>query len=223
MADDPLVARNHSNITTYRMLFRVLSRGRSILKLRRCTIRDFGASIHAPTLGALIQSDSPTFPRRMELLRDMQRSTPWHALEQKSASTADSIFEQLLRLQGVPSTATLGTKGDPLGLKNSSPFDFPNRLVDPGCQSLINPATPYNYIKTQCFAPPTVPVSFAAQCIWILRCCHASAKRSGILFESARQCRSRTRDVELRFFPLQKQLQPSDFGELQCPVPGGGF
>src|ERR1700732_5446957 len=100
MAEYPLVARNHSNITTYRMLFRVLSRGRSILKLRRCTIRDFGASIHAPTLGALIQSDSPTFPRRMELLRDMQRSTPWHALEQKSAWLESWINSPLHRVLG---------------------------------------------------------------------------------------------------------------------------
>jgi hypothetical protein len=65
---------------------------------------------------------------------------------------------------GVPFTATMGINGDPLGLANSSPFDFPNLVGGPGCQSLVNPGNPNNYIKTQCFAPPTAPDSFAAQC-----------------------------------------------------------
>ncbi len=65
---------------------------------------------------------------------------------------------------GVPLTATMGSNGDPLGLQNSAPFDFPNRLFDSGCQSLTNPGNPNNYIKTQCFALPTAPASFAAQC-----------------------------------------------------------
>jgi Carboxypeptidase regulatory-like domain/TonB dependent receptor/TonB-dependent Receptor Plug Domain len=56
---------------------------------------------------------------------------------------------------GVPFTATFGTNGDPLGLNGSDTWDFPNRLVGPGCQSLINPGNPNNYIKTQCFAVPT--------------------------------------------------------------------
>jgi len=58
----------------------------------------------------------------------------------------------------------MGSNGDPLGLQNSAPFDFPNRLFDSGCQSLTNPGNPNNYIKTQCFALPTAPASFAAQC-----------------------------------------------------------
>ena len=65
---------------------------------------------------------------------------------------------------GVPFTATMGINGDPLGLGNSSPFDFPNRLSGSGCLTLVNPGNPNNYIKTQCFAPTTAPVSFAAQC-----------------------------------------------------------
>jgi hypothetical protein len=67
---------------------------------------------------------------------------------------------------GVPFTATFGTDGDPQGLNSSDPWDFPNRLTDPGCGSLINPGNPNNYIKTQCFAVPAVssPAFYAANC-----------------------------------------------------------
>jgi hypothetical protein len=65
---------------------------------------------------------------------------------------------------GVPFTATMGINGDPLGIGNSSPFDFPNRLSGSDCQTLVNPGNPDNYVKTQCFAPPTAPASFAANC-----------------------------------------------------------
>jgi len=67
---------------------------------------------------------------------------------------------------GVPFTATFGTDGDPLGLNSSDPWDFPNRLTGPGCKSLINPGSPTNYIKTQCFAIPTAPSAafYTANC-----------------------------------------------------------
>jgi hypothetical protein len=58
---------------------------------------------------------------------------------------------------GVPFTPTFGTDGDPQGLNNSDPWDFPNRLTGPGCQSPVNPGNPNNYIKTQCFTVPTAP------------------------------------------------------------------
>jgi hypothetical protein len=58
---------------------------------------------------------------------------------------------------GVPFTPTFGTDGDPQGLLSSDTWDFPNRLTTPGCQSLVNPGNPNNYIKTQCFAIPTAP------------------------------------------------------------------
>jgi outer membrane receptor protein involved in Fe transport len=62
---------------------------------------------------------------------------------------------------GPPFTATFGTGGgDPLLLGNSDPWAFPNRLTGPGCQSLVNPRDPNNYIKTECFAVPTAPSSF---------------------------------------------------------------
>jgi hypothetical protein len=63
---------------------------------------------------------------------------------------------------GVPFTPIIG--GDPLGLNNTDPFDFPNRLTSPGCQSLVNPGNPDNYIKLNCFALPTAPASLAPQC-----------------------------------------------------------
>jgi hypothetical protein len=67
---------------------------------------------------------------------------------------------------GVPFTATFGTDGDPLGLNSGDPWDFPNRLVGPGCGTLINPGNPNNYIKTQCFAIPTAPSAafYTANC-----------------------------------------------------------
>jgi hypothetical protein len=68
---------------------------------------------------------------------------------------------------GVPITPTFGANsGDPLGLNSSAPWDFPDRLTGPGCNSLTNPQNPNNYIKTQCFAVPTAPSAafYAANC-----------------------------------------------------------
>ncbi|MBV9082221.1 MAG: TonB-dependent receptor [Acidobacteriaceae bacterium] len=53
---------------------------------------------------------------------------------------------------GIPFTPLLG--GDPLGQNSSAPFDFPNRLIGPACDSLVNPGNRVGYIKTQCFAFP---------------------------------------------------------------------
>ncbi|HYR85005.1 MAG TPA: TonB-dependent receptor [Terriglobia bacterium] len=67
---------------------------------------------------------------------------------------------------GPPFTPTFGTDGDPLGLKSSDPYDFPNRLTGPGCASLVNPANPKNYVKTECFTVPTAPSAafYSANC-----------------------------------------------------------
>jgi hypothetical protein len=53
---------------------------------------------------------------------------------------------------GMPFTPEIG--GDPLGLKSSYPFDFPDRIFGPGCESAVNPDNPVHYIKTQCFSFP---------------------------------------------------------------------
>src|ERR1700733_10485585 len=53
---------------------------------------------------------------------------------------------------GAPFTVLVG--GDPLGLNNTDPFAYPDRLTGPGCGSAVNPGNPNNYIKLQCFAMP---------------------------------------------------------------------
>jgi hypothetical protein len=58
---------------------------------------------------------------------------------------------------GIPFTPTFGTGGDPLGLNSSDDWDYPNRLGGSGCNSLVNPGNPKQYVKTQCFAIPTAP------------------------------------------------------------------
>lgn len=50
---------------------------------------------------------------------------------------------------------TLVVAGDPLGLGNGNPFDFPDRVVSAGCGSLVNAGNPNHYIKTECFAAPS--------------------------------------------------------------------
>lgn len=53
---------------------------------------------------------------------------------------------------GQPFTVTIA--GDPLGLNSVVPFDFPDRLKGPRCNSLVHPRNTLNYIKTECFAFP---------------------------------------------------------------------
>ncbi|HEV7511236.1 MAG TPA: TonB-dependent receptor [Candidatus Acidoferrum sp.] len=67
---------------------------------------------------------------------------------------------------GVPFTATFGTDGDPVGLNSGDPWNFPNRLTGPGCNSLVNPGNPNNYIKSQCFAVPSAP----SMAFWTANC-----------------------------------------------------
>jgi hypothetical protein len=54
---------------------------------------------------------------------------------------------------GQPFTPILG--GDPLGTKLDEASEPPNRLVGPGCDTLVNPGNPNHYIRTQCLAFPT--------------------------------------------------------------------
>jgi hypothetical protein len=67
---------------------------------------------------------------------------------------------------GVPFTATWGTGSDPQYTLSSDDWAFPNRLPGSGCKTLTNPGNPNNYIKTNCFAVPTVtdPKFWAANC-----------------------------------------------------------
>jgi len=67
---------------------------------------------------------------------------------------------------GPPFTPTFGTGGDPSLSGTGDDWAFPNRLTGSGCQSLVHPGNPNNYIKvgrngdTACFAVPTAPASF---------------------------------------------------------------
>jgi hypothetical protein len=53
---------------------------------------------------------------------------------------------------GAPFTVLVG--GDPLGLNNTDPFAYPDRVPGSGCGSGVNPGNPNNYIKLSCFAMP---------------------------------------------------------------------
>ena len=53
---------------------------------------------------------------------------------------------------GLPFTVTTG--GDPLGLKNFNPFNFPDRVNTPDCTNPVNPGEPTHYIRTECFIAP---------------------------------------------------------------------
>jgi hypothetical protein len=63
---------------------------------------------------------------------------------------------------GLHFTPILG--GDALGTNSSDPWDFPSRLLGPGCQSAVNPGNPSNYIKLNCFSVPMPTPSIAAAC-----------------------------------------------------------
>jgi len=63
---------------------------------------------------------------------------------------------------GIPFTPLIG--GDPLGLRSSNPFAYPDRLTGSGCSSPVNPGNAAGYIKLPCFTLPTLPASSAALC-----------------------------------------------------------
>jgi hypothetical protein len=64
---------------------------------------------------------------------------------------------------GMPFTPLIG--GDPIGLANSSPFAYPNRLAGSGCSAPVNPGNANNYIKMQCFTLPMATPSIASLCV----------------------------------------------------------
>jgi outer membrane receptor protein involved in Fe transport len=68
---------------------------------------------------------------------------------------------------GVPFTPNFGGSGDPAGVLGSdATFLTPNRLIGPGCDTLVNPGNPNHYIKAQCFSVPTAPSAafYTANC-----------------------------------------------------------
>ena len=68
---------------------------------------------------------------------------------------------------GAPFTVLVG--GDPLGLNNTDPFAYPNRITGSGCGSGVNPGNPNKYIKLQCFTmPPSQGVTTSGSQIYTL-------------------------------------------------------
>ncbi len=68
---------------------------------------------------------------------------------------------------GVPFTPNFGAGGDPAGVLGSdATFLTPNRKIGGECNTLVNPGSPNNYIKAQCFAIPTAPSAafYTANC-----------------------------------------------------------
>jgi hypothetical protein len=63
---------------------------------------------------------------------------------------------------GSPFTALIA--GDPLGQKSTDAIAFASRLSGSGCAHPVNPGNVDNYIKLECFSPPTAPASFAGLC-----------------------------------------------------------
>ncbi len=53
---------------------------------------------------------------------------------------------------GTPFTVTI--PGDPLGMNNGDPFQYPDRSYGAGCASAVNPGNPNQYVKLQCFTAP---------------------------------------------------------------------
>jgi hypothetical protein len=83
----------------------------------------------------------------------------WDTPELKSGSAllhwaangwqAGSIFQAS---SGSPFSVLIA--GDPLGMNSTDPWDYPDRLRNTGCNSLVNPGNSKNYIKLQCFSAP---------------------------------------------------------------------
>lgn len=63
---------------------------------------------------------------------------------------------------GLPFTPLIA--GDPLGLGDTSPFAYPNKLGGSGCGTLVNPGNVNNYVKLQCFGLPQSTPALGAQC-----------------------------------------------------------
>jgi len=64
---------------------------------------------------------------------------------------------------GLPFTPLIG--GDPLGLGNSSPFAYPDRLTGHGCAAPVHPQNATGYLNMNCFALPLATPAIAANCV----------------------------------------------------------
>jgi hypothetical protein len=63
---------------------------------------------------------------------------------------------------GTPMTLVMA--GDPLGQGSSDPWPYPSRVPGAACKNPVNSGS-INYLKLECFTPPTAPASYAAMCV----------------------------------------------------------
>jgi hypothetical protein len=111
-------------------------------------------------------------PSDFNIGRTLVINATWQLPDVKSASPAAWVLKgwQLGGIykasDGIPFTATFGSNGDVLGKNSSNTYAYPNRLNGSGCETLVNPGNPKNYIKTECFAVPVAPSAsfYAANC-----------------------------------------------------------
>jgi hypothetical protein len=64
---------------------------------------------------------------------------------------------------GLPFTPQFG--GDPLGESTGDGIDFPDRVRSSGCNSPVNPRSPNNYLKLDCFTLPMATPAIASLCV----------------------------------------------------------
>ncbi len=64
---------------------------------------------------------------------------------------------------GLPFTPLIG--GDPLGLGNSSPFAYPDRIRGGNCVAPVHPQNANGYININCFSLPAATPAIAAECV----------------------------------------------------------
>ena len=55
---------------------------------------------------------------------------------------------------GTPFTVLVS--GDPLGQGSTDPFQYPDKVIGPGCANPVNPQNASNYIKLECFRAPSI-------------------------------------------------------------------
>ncbi|HXM97661.1 MAG TPA: carboxypeptidase regulatory-like domain-containing protein [Candidatus Dormibacteraeota bacterium] len=66
---------------------------------------------------------------------------------------------------------TLVVAGDPLGQGSSDPWPYPNRVPGAACKNPVNSGS-VNYLKLDCFGPPTAPASYDVLCVKALDTSH---------------------------------------------------
>jgi hypothetical protein len=121
-----------------------------------------GSNFNNSIVGPLLQ-----FPNAMWGLSDFDIrhnvvvNATWEVPHPAAAKGALRVLAEGWQLSGIfraasglPFTPVIG--GDSLGMLNGNPFNFPDRVTGSGCDTVVNPGNPLQYIKTQCFVAPAL-------------------------------------------------------------------